>query len=211
LSKGAKKADQKRKRLTEYEHIDWQDRRILMETPIPDLENINRRLNSSDDFRLKLSYLDEKSSQMGEMIEQQLELAILRQGEGATGAVAFHTLGTNHKADTGLYYDGYLLADLVYAACKVLIPSGAKEEIVDADVIDHEDLPNDPVAEIIVSPEVSAFNYLKSFFSQKGFDELAKEIGAPHDNDQLAIRNMLEWISIVETFNTNFFDNFFVH
>ena len=204
MSKAAKKADQQRKRLTKFEHIDWQDRRTLMETPIPNLENINRRLNNSDDFKLKLSYLSENSIEMSQMIEQQLEMAILEQGEGATGAVAFHTLGTNHKADTNLYYDGHLLADLVYAACNVLIPSGVKEEIVDADVIDHDDLPNDSIEEIIISPEVSAFNYLKSFFSQQGFDELAKEIGFPHDNDQLAIRNMLEWISIVEIFNTNF-------
>ena len=209
MSKGARKADQKRKRPTKFEHIDWQDRRILMETPIPNLENIYHQLNNSDDFKLKLSYLNENDIEMGEMIEQQLEMAILEQGEGATGAVAFHTLGTNYKANTELYYDGYLLADLVYAACKVLIPSGVQEEIIDADVIDHDDLPNDSVEEIIVSPEVRALNYLKSLFSQKSFDRLAKEIGAPHDNDQLAIRNMIEWISIVEIFNTNFSEHTF--
>ena len=211
MTKGQKKAAQKLKTKTESKHIDWKEKLtpegiILMDTPILDLENIYHRLSNSEDFKLKLSYLDENSKEMGQMIEQQLEMAILEKGVGATAHQVFDILGGNHKANTERYYDGHKLADLVYAAWTVLIPSDSdvKEEIVDADVDDQNDLPPDSSEEIIVSQEVGALNHLKSLFSREGFDELAKELGPPHDNDQLALRNMQEWISIVEIFNENF-------
>ena len=206
MSKKQKQKFNKIKTPTVSKQVDWQDRRPMLEKPILDLSDIINRLNNFGDFRLRLSDIEKNDVQMSEMIVQQLESAILQIGVGATGFEVFDILGQAYKADTQLYYCGFQLSWLVYTAWCALIPSDVKEEIVDADVNDHDDLPHDSPdnGEIIVDQEIKALNYLRTLFSQDGCIEFAKKLGVPYDNDQLAIRNIKEWLSIVEIFNANF-------
>ena len=200
MNKNQKKRLRAIKSSTTSKQIDWQDRRPMLENPILDLNNLTNRLNSFDEFKLKLSAMDENNIHMSQMIVQQLENAICQIGVGATGMEVFDILGAAHKADTQRYYCGFKLADLVYAAWCALIPSDVKEEVVDNDVNDHDDLPHDSPD----SDEIKALNYLRTLLSQDGCNVFAAKLGAPYDNDQLAIRNMKEWLTIVELFNSNF-------